>query len=109
MTRAITIVRLAIRNLRRTDAESIQADPMYQYAAASLPAQAGVWFYVNQQINAEAAWQQTKESARAKAEKPEGTGNTGTDTSRFTVVGLNPANPMGSLAVPVQVPRNVTT
>ncbi len=63
-------VEQAIRDLRRKDIEPIAADPMYRYVAPRLPAQAGAWFYENQQITTEALWVQLKETARKSADQP---------------------------------------
>lgn len=50
-----------IRDVRSKDRESIQTDPMYQYARRYLPEQAGMYFYENQQITAEQGWYVLKE------------------------------------------------
>jgi len=60
-------VEQAIRDLRREDLQTIQADPMYRYAAGHLPSQAGAWWYENKQIAAEAQWVQIKQAARKSA------------------------------------------
>jgi len=57
---SVTTVEQEIRNLRRTDSESIDSDPMYRLAASALPASAGIWFYSNDRIRSEAAWAQLK-------------------------------------------------
>ncbi len=62
----------AIRDLRRTDIEPIQADPMYGHVKRFLPAEAGAWFYSNDQISGESYWVQYKEAARNVAQQPEG-------------------------------------
>ncbi len=54
-------VEQAIREIRREDRDSIQMDPMYQYARRYLPEQAGMYYYENQQITAEQAWYLWKE------------------------------------------------
>ena len=62
----------AIRDLRRTDIEPIQADPMYGHVKRFLPAEAGAWFYSNDQISGASYWAQYKEAARKVAQQPEG-------------------------------------
>jgi hypothetical protein len=67
-------VEQAIRDLRRTDLTSIQADPMFRWAAKRLPAQAGAWDYRNNQVQAEAVWELLKQAARDVSKKPAGEG-----------------------------------
>ncbi len=66
----ISGVEQEIRNLRREELLSIQSDSMYRHAASALPAQAGIWFYENQQISAEVLWSRLKKTARKVTEKP---------------------------------------
>ncbi len=58
-----SVVAQAIRDLRRSDLESIESDPTYRYAARYLPAQAGVWTYENTQLKTKAAWTLLKHEA----------------------------------------------
>jgi len=54
-------VEQTIRDVRSEDRDSIQMDPMYQYARRYLPEQAGMYYYENQQITAEQGWYLWKE------------------------------------------------
>ena len=67
---SLPTVEQEIRDLRREDSESIQADPMYRLAAAALPAEAGVWGYANDRARTEATWTQLKEQAKKASELP---------------------------------------
>ena len=64
------VVEQAIRDLRREDLESIKTDEMYQYAGGHFPAQAGAYYYENEQISAEVLWSMLKEAARQAAQQP---------------------------------------
>jgi hypothetical protein len=65
-------VEQAIRDVQRTDLESITTDPMYQHASRWLPAQAGVYFYQNNQLEAEATWAMLRKAGRDAARKKAG-------------------------------------
>lgn len=61
------VLEQAIRDLRRKDIETINSDPMYQYAAPHIPNRAGVISYQNNRISSEFTWTILKEAAREKA------------------------------------------
>ncbi len=63
----VASVEQSIRDLRREDLEPIRADAMFQHARRHVPAQAGIYFYQNQQIAIEKEWFQLKEAARKAA------------------------------------------
>lgn len=66
------IVAQAIRDLRRSDLESIESDPTYRHAARYLPAQAGLWIYENNQMIVKAAWTMLKHEAAKELLEPRG-------------------------------------
>jgi len=59
----LATVEQTIRNLARTDLPGIQTDPMYQHAAAFLPAEASAWIYSNQQAEMASMWKMLKAAA----------------------------------------------
>ncbi|MCF7957473.1 MAG: hypothetical protein K9M57_03385, partial [Phycisphaerae bacterium] len=63
-------VEQTIRDLRRSDIETMATDPMYQYASGYLPEMAGIYFYGNSQISTEKDWVILKEAAKKMAENP---------------------------------------
>lgn len=65
----VPAVEQAIRDVRRSDIENIQADPVYQYAGRYLPEKAGIVSYENEQITSEMAWTMLKNAATEQAKK----------------------------------------
>jgi len=81
----VKAVEQAIRDLRRENIESINSDPMYQYASRYLPPQAGIYSYENEQITNERAWKMLKEAARQSSRQAE-VSESDEDTGMFPVV-----------------------
>lgn len=54
----------AIRSEGKTPEDPITSDPLFRYAHESLPAQASVYLYRNDRLNAEAIWTTLRQMAR---------------------------------------------
>lgn len=63
-------VEQSAREVGKDKPESVTDDPMYQHAAKFLPAQVGLFAYINGQISGETIWVQLKEAARQAAKEP---------------------------------------
>jgi hypothetical protein len=61
-------VQQVVREHKAASRASIDQDPMYQYAAKALPAQAGIVMYGNDQIQSEALWEMLKKGAATTTE-----------------------------------------
>jgi hypothetical protein len=68
---SVESVEQEIRNTRKEDVESIRADEMYQLAATALPAEAGIWFYLNDRLQTESTWAEFKDAAARSSVKAE--------------------------------------
>jgi len=66
----VKTVEQAVRDLDRKDIEPIGSDPMYQYAARGLPAQAVLYAYQNQQISTALAWARLRAAGKEAAKQP---------------------------------------
>ena len=64
----IDVVEQAIRNDTKRQQQTLHADPVFNYARRSFPAQAGGFFYRNDQTYVEIGW----ERARSQAGRPSG-------------------------------------
>jgi hypothetical protein len=75
----VGVVEQCIRTAERGKARRITEDPMYRYAARYLPAQAGAYFYGNDQASAEMLWTLLKKQADQPADEagPRGTSQPG--------------------------------
>lgn len=64
---SVNVVEQAVRNLGRKDLKNITTALMYRHCQRYLPAQAGVYFYVDGRVSSEAAWVRWKQAAKKRA------------------------------------------
>ena len=81
-------VEQSIRNIRRTDAESLSTDAMYQYAASRLPGQVGCFFYQNDRTLTEATWKAFKDAALQDASRRPASDQDDDDSFGFDLTSL---------------------
>ncbi|HUU58879.1 MAG TPA: hypothetical protein VMZ50_05000, partial [Phycisphaerae bacterium] len=86
----VPVIEQEIRSVKRDKApEGIQLDPMYRHASRVLPAEAGVYFYFNNQIQNQVEWERIKAAAKQwKEQAARGEGPTTTRPGGMSPSGI---------------------
>ena len=66
----VPVVEQAVRDVGRTDKESLDADAMYRYARRFLPGEAGAMSYENERLTSGVSWAMLKAAAAREALEP---------------------------------------